>query len=104
MVKSEAQPTEGSLAGQDWVRRRIPIQVELMSRMGVSVDATQDAVLKDKQRGAVEDWVELYAKKFASVVDGDIRLQDQLMSDDETIRQSAMEEVIYALKKKDKKN
>ena len=100
-MKIEAQPTEGDIAEQEWMRRRISIQVELMKRMGVSTDPTQDAVLKDKQRGAVDVWVESYAGKFARIVDQDIRVQDQLMSDDEIVRHSAMEEVIHVLQEEE---
>jgi|GEM_PF-3044964 hypothetical protein len=98
MSKLEAQPTEGSIAAPDWQHERNSIQIELMERMGVPIASPQDATQKNEQRDAVDSWVGLYAKKFADITGQNTKLQDQLMSSDEIVKHSALEEIIHSLK------
>lgn len=97
MMKLEAQPTEAGPEKKSWQAKRISIQLELMGQMGVPTIPVSDDAEREKQSLAIDEWIETYARRFAKMTDGDIGLQDQLMSDEESVKQSAMAEIIDAL-------
>jgi hypothetical protein len=96
MTRLETQPSQFGLEGKDWARKRLEIQAELMKRMGVSVETGGDENNKE-----VMQWVESYAGRFAEITDNDLGLRQRLMSDQATVRESALEEIIAALKRKE---
>ena len=95
----ESAPAEHSESKQVWRRERIFIQAALMEKMGI--DRQPDDAGKEQVQKEESQWVKQYAEKFANLTDQNHDLQQRLMSEEEVVRDSAIQEVIELLQQDD---
>ena len=85
------------------LKSKMGVQRELMERMGINLNPADEATRVVSEEAASE-WVQLHAEAFDATTRENESLQSQLLSDDETVRDSAFEELVYVLKELNESN